>query len=513
MQLHFKQGHDLIFIDKPMGLSTHATDPGKPGICELYEKQIGSKLFVVHRLDKTTSGAMVFATSTEKAQKLSEDFKNRKIRKKYLFLTDRTSQEESYSLFSKIEKVGKISTSIVCSQDQANAITHFQRVKRSPFFELWQAEPVTGKTHQIRLHAQNIGLSILGDEIYGGSPFPELCLHALELQIPGEELWQCPPPRYFERLGLLKDQELVKWLSQIDRRQRMFDFLSQPKQCLRLIHTPEFRLDLLGSQAWAYWYKDTLPLKTDLLRFETLGNILGRQWIFRYMQDRGQDPNHKSVWTSEDFQPQWTAQEYNIKFKMREDSGQSPGLFLDQSEHRHEVQKTAAGKKVLNLFSYTCGFSVAAALGGAEQVTSVDASANFLSWGKDNFVLNGLPIENHEFFTQDVLLFMAGAKKRQRKFDLIVCDPPSFGRFKKQVFKLEKDLPELLNLCWSCLSPGPGSRLLFSCNLEKWSQEDLLRKIQQILPLAKISANSPGLDYELPTQGALMKSFWISRKS
>ena len=493
MQLHFYRGRDLVFIDKPRGFSTHATDSGQPGIVDFFEKSLNQKLYIVHRLDKTTSGALVFATTPERAHELAIGFQEKTIQKKYWFITDRPSNQDSFSESSLI--------------DQKEAYTDFKRIKRSPFFELWQATPLTGRTHQIRKHAQKLGLNILGDTTYGGTAFPELCLHAFEISIPGEETWQCPAPRIFERLGLLKNQKLSGWLSQIDRRQRLFNFLKNPHQCLRLIHTDDFRLDLYGQQLWAYWYYDKAPTSEDILAFETVARILGRPWLLKFMQDRGQDPNQKTIWKSEDFGDQWQAQEENIIYQLRENSGQSAGLFLDQGEQRKSVQRVSKNKTVLNLFSYTCGFSVAAALGGAKQVTSVDASSNFLNWGKENFALNGLAPENYEFFTQDVILFLEGAAKRGRQFDLIICDPPSFGRFKKEVFRLEKDLPALLNLCSRCLRPG--GELLFSCNFEGWSADELIKRIKKQLPKAKVELNPPRLDYELPQEEALMKSVWI----
>jgi 23S rRNA (cytosine1962-C5)-methyltransferase len=245
------------------------------------------------------------------------------------------------------------------------------------------------------------------------------------------------------------------------------------------------------------------------LGFQVLADILNRPWLLKMMQDRGQDPNMKNIWRSLDFCEAWQASEGNLKYQFRESSGQSAGLFLDQADRRAEIQSLSQGKAVLNLFSYTCGFSVAAAQGGATMVTSVDASANFLNWGKDNFALNSLDSAQHEFFTQDVLFFLQTAAKRKRQFDLIICDPPSFGRFKKEVFRLEKDLPELLELCWKCLRPGSQNGILFSCNFERWSAEELMKQIRKILPKAKLELNSARLDYEIPGQETLMKSVWI----
>lgn len=536
MLLHFKQGHDLIFIDKPRGITTHATDPGKPGMVELFEKQLKKKLYVVHRLDKATSGAMTFATTPERAQQISEEFKNHKVKKKYWFVTDRTSSHDQFVVQSQIQQINKKwqsenyqieaidssqSDNFESEKDKSknfNAITKFTRIKRSPFFELWQAEPQTGKTHQIRLHAQDLKLPILGDSVYNGTAFPVLCLHALELQIPGELAWQCPAPRFFERLALLKDPTLTKWVSEIDRRQRLFDFLNQPLECIRLIHLPEFRIDLLGPQLWIYWYPSSPPTIQDLDRVDTLSDLLAKPYLLKIMNDRGADPLKKWDISSSHrpFLSPWQAQENQMIFEFRHDVGQSSGLFLDQADRRLEVKETSEGLRVLNLFSYTCGFSVAAALGNAEKVTSVDVSPAFLDWGKTHFLLNKLNPDEHEFFVQDSLLFLQGALKRQRKFDLIICDPPSFGRHKKQVFKLEKDFPELIQLCWDCLATksnrGQPGRILFSCNFEKWTSQDLVNRVKKCLPQSQVQMNIGRLDFEIPPEESLMKSVWIKRK-
>lgn len=496
MKLQFKQSSDLLFIDKPAGFSTHSPDIGKLGICEIFERELKTKLYVVHRLDKTTTGSLVFAKSAEKAAELTELFQTRKVEKKYTFITDRASTTDILENSNPL--------------DGKEAQTSFRRLKRSPFFELWEATPATGRAHQIRIHASQLGLPILGDETYGGSAFPHLCLHSLELRIPGEEPWITTHPRFMERLGLLKDPVLVQWISEIDRRQRLYQFLSHRKDCLRLIHLPEVRLDQFGDQLWFYWYSHQAPTDQDLLRFHFIGNLLQKPWLVRKMQNRGSDPNERLVWSSEDWQLSWQAQENGLTFQFHSENGQSPGLFLDQRDNRLKLREICKNGRVLNLFAYTCGFSVNAAAGQAQEICTVDLSGPFLEWGKQNFNLNGFDASKYEFFKQETLLFLKGTKKRNRMFDLIICDPPSFGRHKTGTFRLEQDLPELLDACWQCLSPG--GQMLLSCNLEKWDLSEFQSRIQKVLKPQKIELGLHGWDFELPNTEPLMKSFWIQKR-
>jgi 23S rRNA (cytosine1962-C5)-methyltransferase len=495
MKLQFKQSNDLIFIDKPSGFSTHSPDLGKTGICEIFEKELQTKLYIVHRLDKTTTGCLAFAKTPEAAAQLTELFQTRQVQKKYLFVTTGVSSQSEFECDVAIE--GK------------PAHTCFRRIKRTPFYESWEAIPTTGRAHQIRIHASQSGLPILGDTFYGGDAFPHLCLHALELQIPGHPLFQSPLPVFMERLGLLRDSVLVQWLSELDRRQRLYGFIQNPEESLRLIHLEDLRLDLYGSQLWFYWYKNQIPTRQDLERCIFVAGLIKKGWLLRKMQNRGEDPHERKVWQSSDWQSDWQAQENGLRFQFHSELGQSPGLFLDQRENRKLLKNLSAGKRVLNLFSYTCGFSVNAASGGASEVVSVDLSRPFLDWGQQNLNLNLKDPSQYEFYQQESIVFLRGTLKRGRQFDLIICDPPSFGRHKKGVFRLDQELPDLLKLCWDCLAPQ--GKLLFSSNLEKWDLDEFRERIQKVLKKARIESGRQGWDFEIPNEEPLMKSFWISK--
>lgn len=115
--------------------------------------------------------------------------------------------------------------------------------------------------------------------------------------------------------------------------------------------------------------------------------------------------------------------------------GQKTGLFLDQRENRRLVGERSAGLRVLNLFSYTGGFSLAAALGGASKTTTVDIAAPAVEAARRNFTLSGLNPKEHEFVAADVFEFLEASIKAGRDFDLVICDPPSFASSEKALKK------------------------------------------------------------------------------
>jgi 23S rRNA (cytosine1962-C5)-methyltransferase len=129
--------------------------------------------------------------------------------------------------------------------------------------------------------------------------------------------------------------------------------------------------------------------------------------------------------------------ESSLCFGVDFERGQKTGLFLDQRENRRAVEALARGRRVLNLYAYTGGFSLYAARGGASAVTSVDISGGAMDAARRNFVLSGLDPKAHRFETADVLEFLKAEAARSARYDLIVCDPPSFARNQKQMERAE----------------------------------------------------------------------------
>lgn len=159
-------------------------------------------------------------------------------------------------------------------------------------------------------------------------------------------------------------------------------------------------------------------------------------------------------------------QEHQRKYLVDLEQYLDTGLFLDHRWLRNQVQTTAKGKRVLNLFSYTGTISVAAAQGGAETVTSVDTSKTYLKWAEENFALNGLRNRVHRFVRADVLSFLSQC---QESFDLIIADPPTFSNShsRQEDWNVQKDHQKLIVACMKLLSPN--GVFYFSNNFKKFS--------------------------------------------
>ncbi|MBD1222983.1 class I SAM-dependent rRNA methyltransferase [Virgibacillus halodenitrificans] len=137
--------------------------------------------------------------------------------------------------------------------------------------------------------------------------------------------------------------------------------------------------------------------------------------------------------------------ENGIRYAAYLNDGAMTGIFLDQHDVRKAIRdRYAKGKHVLNTFSYTGAFSVAAALGGAEKTTSVDLAKRSKSKTIEQFSVNGIDYEAQDIRVMDVFDYFKYAKRKNLKFDLIILDPPSFARSKKHTFSTAKDYPALL---------------------------------------------------------------------
>lgn len=119
--------------------------------------------------------------------------------------------------------------------------------------------------------------------------------------------------------------------------------------------------------------------------------------------------------------------ENGLKYHVNFLNAQNIGFFPDMKEGRSFVRAHAKGKKILNLFSYTCSFSVAAVAGGAEMVVNVDMNKNVLSLGRENHRINGLATQNVQFMPYNILKSWSRIRKAG-PYDLIIIDPPSFQK-------------------------------------------------------------------------------------
>ncbi|MQA54836.1 class I SAM-dependent methyltransferase [Pseudomonas piscis] len=171
-----------------------------------------------------------------------------------------------------------------------------------------------------------------------------------------------------------------------------------------------------------------------------------------------------------------TITEEGLDYRVDLGSKQNNGLFLDMRYGRNWVRANAQGLKVLNLFAYTCGFSVAAIAGGAEKVVNLDMSRAALSRGRDNHRLNGHDLGRVGFLGHD--LFKSWGKVKQGgPYDLVIIDPPSF---QKGSFVLSKDYARVLRRLPELLTPT--GRVLACMNDPAFSVEFLLDGMAEAAP-------------------------------
>lgn len=143
--------------------------------------------------------------------------------------------------------------------------------------------------------------------------------------------------------------------------------------------------------------------------------------------------------------------------------GQKTGFFLDQRENRFLIRRLAQGRDVLNCFCFTGGFSVNAALGGANSVFSVDQDADAIALARENFAKNSLSPEKHDFLAADVFELLASFKKEGRTFDLVILDPPAFAKSQRAVEAALDGYASLNRQALAVLRPG-GLLATASCS-------------------------------------------------
>lgn len=188
---------------------------------------------------------------------------------------------------------------------------------------------------------------------------------------------------------------------------------------------------------------------------------------------------------------EWTVQTAGIKFKLGGTDFGHLGIFPEQRAQWRWIAETVrnAGRKVsaLNLFAYSGGSTMAAALGGAE-VCHLDASKGMVEWARENAALNALKSHPMRWIVDDAHKFMQREIRRSRRYDAIILDPPSFGRGANgEMYKIERDLSKTLSLVKELLSEKPLF-VLFSSHTPGLSVKVAENIIGQLFPQAEISA-------------------------
>ncbi len=510
----FEDEH-LLVVHKPAGWNTHAPAPhAGEGIYDWLRQREPrwAALAILHRLDKETSGILVFGKTPAANRSLTAQFTERRVHKKYLLVTDRPGPQREIEIKTVLVRSGDKYLSRPPHAGAEIAETRFRLLpegcpagQTAPGLPLggensgrclWvEAEPLTGRTHQIRVHAAEAGFPILGDTLYGGTPAARVFLHAAEISFThpatGKHMTFGAPVDFNPGPGPAFRAALID---------------PQLTNGFRVVHG--------ASDGWPGWYVDRLG---DFLLSQAAFPLPVRQKeelsrLTRWYSARG--AYHKilsrrvRLATAAESSPQtvlgetapgrFEICENGVRFELSFNEGYSAGLFLDQRDNRRRLLAghVAAGfplyapklpvqdlkPEVLNVFAYTCGFSVCAALAGAK-TTSLDLSKKYLEWGKRNFVLNGLDPAAHEFIYGDAFDWLRRLAKKGRAFDVVMLDPPTFSQSKEcGAFRVEKDLGRAVAAAMPLLKSD--GVLLASTNAADWPPEKFIESVKAAIRTA-----------------------------
>ena len=236
-------------------------------------------------------------------------------------------------------------------------------------------------------------------------------------------------------------------------------------------------VDLYGDYAVFSWYNSYVyqirQTISEAFR-QVFPEVLGTYEKIRF---KGLDYESAHVYGQEapDF---FTVLENGVLYQVFMNDGLMTGIFLDQHEVRGSlVDGLAMGKSLLNMFSYTAAFSVAAAMGGASQTTSVDLAKRSRELSQAHFQANGISTGDHRFIVMDVFEYFKYAKRKGLTYDVIVLDPPSFARNKKQTFSVAKDYHKLISQSLEILNPG--GIIIASTNAANVSRQKFTEQIDK----------------------------------
>ena len=236
-------------------------------------------------------------------------------------------------------------------------------------------------------------------------------------------------------------------------------------------------VDLYGDYAVFSWYNSYVyqirKVISEAFR-QVFPEVLGTYEKIRF---KGLDYESAHIYGQEapDF---FTVLENGVLYQVFMNDGLMTGIFLDQHEVRGSlVDGLAMGKSLLNMFSYTAAFSVAAAMGGASQTTSVDLAKRSRELSQAHFQANGISTDDHRFIVMDVFEYFKYAKRKGLTYDVIVLDPPSFARNKKQTFSVAKDYHKLISQSLEILNPG--GIIIASTNAANVSRQKFIEQIDK----------------------------------
>lgn len=482
----FEDAH-LLAVHKPSGVTTHrADDHAQDGMFDWVRRlRPEVRLSILHRLDKGTSGLLLFGKSPEANRALSAQFADRRVDKRYELLVPRDDQRRAdLRCDDDVESGGA----------PRSAATDFSLMASGPSLQRFEARPHSGRTHQVRVHAAALGMPILGDADHGGAPAPRLCLHAASLGIEhpdGHTLdLSAERPASLDVLLSSHEPDAARLAASVavEARTILFDpFDTDAHLCIDRHHDgfPGVRVERLGEVAFVVDHRhDPNPLPTAWV--DAWSEALGAQAVYAQRRpSHGEGARLLRGSPREQLEVRELGLRYLVDLRA---SATSTGLFLDQRETRRELLAAPlAGASVLNVFAHTGSLSVAAAAAGATTL-SIDLSRRYLEWARENLRLNGHDPNDHDTIYGDALDWMSRLAKKGRTFELVLVDPPSTStpRRGSHRWSVARDLHALVEQAARLCSPG--GRVYVSTNMGRLGWARFLDQIDQGLAAAGRSA-------------------------
>lgn len=510
---------DIIVVDKPPFVSSQESHEGQiDDLVSRLRRHLGRNgrepyLGIHQRLDRDTSGLVLYAKRKEANASLAKQFEARTIKKEYLALVRRFRGPETSTLRDWLEppRQGIVAVAPRKTRTASQAVTHVTVLDRTQHATLLRLSLETGRTHQARVQLAHAGAPILGCALYGGETAARLFLHASKLSCvhprTGKplEIKAETPDSFLKCLRGASDDwvydapESLALLFELacDRRYALAN--SPGTDTFRLVNDlgdgmPRLAVDVYGAYAVAQFYEDDATWGDAKRSERVLDAIhaLGFSGVYAkwrpkqantLVDTRTKERAPKDAVRGENAPDPLTVRENGVSYLARLGDGLSTGIFLDQRHARDLVCARVRGKSVLNLFAYQCAFTVAAAAGGAKRTVSVDVSAVALERGRDTLLAASLFDERHEFVAEDVFKWLQRAQKKSETFDWVILDPPSYSTTKDRRFVAESDFAELASLCLAVLKPG--GVLLASMNHRKTSKNRFRKQLFEAGRLAK----------------------------
>ncbi len=504
----------IFVVDKPPGLVVHGGD-------ERLASDLVSRLATIlradghdgylgvhSRLDVGTSGVLPFTTERDVNARVADEVQRGLAKRTYVAavsLGRRARLGASGTLEHRLESDKRRARVVASGGDLA--VCHYRVLNEQSGRALVELSPETGRMHQLRVQLAAMDAPIAGDDLYGGAAAWRLLLHCRARVVLGER-FEAPLPDELQAFVSTGSSfaPLAGFRSRILDAAVLRAPLVAGGNVFRVVNEqgdglPGVTLDRYGAFCVLSLATPEAEQETDnIARYLVEQGARGVYVKRRERRDlrRAEAPElaPHAPSAGEPAPSPLSVNERALTILTELGDGLSTGLFIDQRDNRARIGELSAQKQVLNLFAYTCSFSVAAALGGAAKVTSVDLSGRALERGKLNFAASGLDATPHEFVQSDAVRFVRGAVKHGRCFDVIVLDPPSFATVGKATFRFERDITGLMADCLRLL--GPAGVLLCVTNHKKTNLQAFRRYLhlasEQARREVKIKDLPAGLD-------------------